>query len=104
MCMKHQVLAFPIRSISRWEFHQLVPGYTLASFIGENVEWFADQVENLVGAVAKGVSDRDWYYVVLERNAERDYRVLELKGRIDSRSRARIDLLRAMESSEKNGT
>jgi hypothetical protein len=66
---------------------------------GKNVEWFADQFENIIGMVAKGTTDKDWYYIVLERNGYGGYRVLELKGNIDSRLRARIQLLRAMKSS-----
>jgi len=58
-----------IKSIGRWEFDRLLPLHTLLeTFIGKEVEWFSDAVENTIGTIAFSPGEKGWNYAVLRRD------------------------------------
>jgi hypothetical protein len=63
-----------INSISRAEFNRMFTfDSELAPYIGEEVEWYADDAENVIGVIARGVSGSSWSYAILRRNLLGDF-------------------------------
>jgi hypothetical protein len=63
-----------INSISRAEFNRMFTfGSELAPYIGDEVEWYADDAKNVIGVIARGVSGSNWSYAILRRNLLGDF-------------------------------
>ena len=63
-----------ISSISRAEFNRMFTlDNELAPYIGEEVEWYADDAKNVIGVVARGNPGSFWSYTVLRRNVLGDF-------------------------------
>ena len=63
-----------ISRISRTEFDRMFAfGSELAPYIGDEVEWFADDAKNVIGVIAEGVSGSCWSYAILKRNLLGDF-------------------------------
>ncbi|HUI07728.1 MAG TPA: hypothetical protein VL486_12065 [Verrucomicrobiae bacterium] len=63
-----------ISNISRDEFNRIFTfDSELAPYIGEEVEWYADEAKNVIGVIAKGVSGSCWSYAILRRNGAGDF-------------------------------
>ena len=93
-----------IKSISRGDLDQFLPHrLAIGRFIGVEAEWFADEVGNIVGTIAEGATNANWGYVVLRRDVNGGYLFWDLKTRIESCDAARIQIVRAMEATQKNG-
>ena len=91
-----------IKSISRWEFNQLLPEHIfLEGVVGTQVAWWADEDGGIIGATAQGATEPCWRYIILERNGVRGFRVCSLQSGIKSRLMASVQLLRAMEATRK---
>ena len=45
-----------------------------ASYLSEEVEWYADEKENVLGVVAHDKVDNDWAFVVLGRDERCQFR------------------------------
>jgi hypothetical protein len=64
-----------VRALSRQEFNRFSSAQaTLADFTSKAVEWFADDTGLVVGAVAHHESDLNWSFIVLSRDADRQFR------------------------------
>ena len=48
-------------------------GSELAPYIGDEVEWYADDTKNVIGVIARGVSGSCWSYAILKRNLLGDF-------------------------------
>jgi hypothetical protein len=90
-----------LKAISRYEFDKLMPGRSvLERFTGKQVEWFANDVRNVIGAVDHARTGDTWSYVVMKKNVRDVFRVLELKAKLANRIEAETRLRRAMEAAE----
>jgi hypothetical protein len=68
-----------ISSISRTEFNRMFAfGSELAPYIGDEVEWYADDTKNVIGVIAEGISGSSWNYTTLRRNVLGDFLVSTL--------------------------
>jgi hypothetical protein len=93
-----------IKSISRGDLDQFLPHrLAIGRFIGVETEWFADAVGNIVGTIAEGATNVKWGYAVLRRDVNGGYLFWDLKTGIESRDAARIQIVRAMEATQKSG-
>jgi hypothetical protein len=89
------------RMISLSEFDKLFPERPLLeSFTGELVEWFANEANNILGAIDHEPKEGTWSYVVLKTNQQGDLRVMELNEKMKSRLDAETELYREMEAAE----
>jgi hypothetical protein len=101
LCLQKTVVA--IKSISRWEFNQVLPDHIfLESLVGTPVAWWADEARSIIGATAQGAMEPSWRYIILERNGHEHFRVCNLQSGIKSRLMASMQLLRAMETLRKS--
>ena len=63
-----------ISKISKEEFNWIFTyDSELAPYIGDEVEWFADDAKNVIGVIARGVSGSCWSYAILRRNVLGDF-------------------------------
>ena len=86
-----------INSISQQAFHQLVSANTASEIlVGEEVEWFGDRDETIIGTVGTGRKYRWWSYAILKRDAPSDFRISERREHFYTRHSARVMLLRQM--------
>ena len=53
-------------------------GSELAPYIGDEVEWYADDAKNVLGVIAEGISGSSWNYTTLRRNVLGDFFVSTL--------------------------
>ena len=91
--------------ISSTEFDKLFPNRPLLeSFTGELVEWFANEANNILGAIDHEQKTGTWSYVVLKRNPQGVLEVSELNENIVSRPAAEAELFRKMENAIALGT
>lgn len=93
-----------IKNISQEEMAQFLPHrLNIDRFIGAEAEWFSDEVGNIIGTIAEGSTNIHWGYVVLRREENGKYRFWDLETRIESCDAARIQIVRAMEATQKDG-
>ena len=84
------------RLISREEFDRLFPNRSLLeSYTGELVEYYANDDDNILGAVDHEAVGT-WSYVVLKRNVDNALRVVEINENMVSHSAATNELFRKM--------
>lgn len=93
-----------IKSISQEEMDQFLPRrFNIDRFIGAEVEWFSDKAGTIIGTIAEGTTKMAWGYAVLRRDDNGKYRFWDLETRIESCDAARIQIVRAMEGTQKDG-
>jgi hypothetical protein len=91
--------AIHVDSIPRSRFDRLLAGNRfLEPVIGNEVEWFADTSENLLGTVADGLLFDRWTYVLLAKGGITGFRVLRIEFGLLTRDEATVRLLRIMKS------
>jgi hypothetical protein len=90
-----------LKQVPHTEFDRLFPDrHILEDFTGALVERFANDAKDVIGAVDHRLED-DWSYVVMKRNREGQFRVVNLNAKIKKRSEAEAELLRVMKRVEK---
>lgn len=90
-----------IKSIRRWEFERFLRFHAiLETAIGEEVEWFGDAVENIIGTIAYSQGERGWNYAILKRDWTGDFQVCNLGANLYSLDAARVDFRLAMAAAE----
>lgn len=90
-----------INSIGREAFHQLFPANTVPEMaVGEEVEWFADVAETVIGMIGLGGMNVGWNYAILTRDTRGDFRVSERQRNFPTRHTTRVALLRRMVGAE----
>jgi len=93
-----------IKSISQVEMDQFLPHrFHIDRFIGAEVEWFSDKVGNIIGTIADETTKMNWGYAVLRRDDSGKYQFWDLETRIRSCDAARIQIVRSMEATQKEG-
>jgi hypothetical protein len=68
--------------------------------VGEEVEWFADVAETVIGNIGFDAKNKGWNYAMLERDTLGDFRVSEKRRNFPTRHTARVTLLRRMVGAE----
>jgi hypothetical protein len=92
-----------VEAISREEFNRLLPtNRFLELVIGNEVEWFADDLGTTLGTVADGLLFDRWTSVLLERGGTTGFHVLGIEFGVPTRDEATIRLLRTMKVSGQN--
>ena len=90
-----------INSTGRQAFHQLLPANAVPEMaVGEEVEWFADVAESIIGTIGIGGMNMGWNYAILNRDPSGDFRVSERRRNFSTRHTARVTLLRRMVGAE----
>jgi hypothetical protein len=86
-----------INSTGRQAFHQLLPANPVSEMaLGEEVEWFADVAETILGIIGFGGRSAGWYYAILTQDAGGDFRVCARQRNLPTRHTTRVMLLRGM--------
>ena len=68
-----------IRSVDREEFNRIFTfDRELVPYIGEELEWYANDAKNVIGVVARRFSDSCWNYAILRRSVLGDFVVATL--------------------------
>jgi hypothetical protein len=82
-------------------FHQLLSPKTASEIaVGEEVEWYADRDETVLGTVGSGGHNKGWSYAMLKRDTQTGFRIWERQEHYSTQHTARIMLLRQMEDAE----
>jgi hypothetical protein len=95
-----------ISRISQLRFEALV-SYTrhpIAAALGEEVAWYRDDDENLLGVVVRDRTDGDYMANVLGRDESRRFRAIETLGAYETRSAAKRAALEAIEGHVRSAT
>jgi len=91
--------AVRINAIPRSRFDCLVAGNrVLEPVIGNEVEWFADDSETLLGTVADGLLFVRWTYVLLGMGGITGPRILRIEFGVSTQDEATVRLLRIMKA------
>lgn len=89
-----------MKQVPRYEFDRLFPDRPLLeSFTGALIECYVNEALSIIGAVDHRL-ENDWSYVVMKRNLDGQFRVINLEGKIGTRTDAEAELLRQMERAE----
>ena len=93
-----------IKNISQEKMDRFLPQRpNIDRFIGAEVEWFSDEVGNIIGTIAEGTTNVNWGYVVLRRDDRGKYHFWDLETGIESCDAARIQMVHTMEAIRKSG-
>jgi hypothetical protein len=88
-----------VKNISRWKFTELLSGDSSPQPAGgEQVEWWANDAETVLGTVAKGKSTEGWLCVLLGREADGTFGIQTVELGFDCLQAAQLRLLNAMRS------
>ena len=94
--MKNTQTTTAISNVSRKEFNRLFTfDSELAPFIGEELEWYANDAKNVIGTIARGIFTR-WSYTILSRNTLGDFLVSILSRNFMDLQTARVACLQEM--------
>jgi hypothetical protein len=77
--------------------------FNIDRYIGAEVEWFSDQAGTIIGTIAEGTTNVNWGYAVLRRDDNGTYQFWDMETRIQSCDAARIQIVHAMEATQKDG-
>ncbi len=95
--MKNTSTTTAISSVSRKEFNRLFTfDSELAPYIGEELEWYADEAKNVIGTIARGILGFRWSYTVLRRNVLGDFLASTLSRNFMDFQTARVACLQEM--------
>ena len=83
----------PIKSISQKEFYKRnVQKLEGASMFGDEVEWFEEEENNLLGLIINDKIDKDWVYIILAEEENGEFRAVEVEASIESKVAAESEL------------
>ena len=86
-----------IKSTGQQEFHQLLASNPVPEMaVGEEVEWFADVMETIIGTIGLGGMNIGWNYALLKPDTMGDFRVSERQRNFLTHHTARVALWRRM--------
>ena len=71
-------------------------GSELAPYIGNEVEWYVDDVESVIGTIARGILGSRWSYTILRRNVLGDFLASTLSRNFLDLQTARVARLQEM--------
>ena len=97
--MRNTQTTTAITKISRKEFNRLFTfDSELAPYIGEELEWYANDAKNVIGTIAGGILGFRWSYTVLRRNVLGDFLAATLSRNFMHFQTARVACLQEMEA------
>jgi hypothetical protein len=83
----------PIRKIHKIRFDALCYSRQPSAYhVSQEVEWFADDKENVLGIVLLDLVDEDWVWMILGRDGNGLFRAIEVEPCVPTREKAREDL------------
>jgi hypothetical protein len=86
-----------IKSTGRQAFHQLLPANAVPEMaVGEEVEWFTDVMESIIGTIGLGGKNMGWNYALLTPDTKGDFRVSERQRNFLTHHTAKVALWRRM--------
>jgi hypothetical protein len=92
-----------INTIARSRVQSLVADNpSLERIIGNEVEWFANDAETLIGTIAHDAALDHWTYVLLGKAGTGSYHALAIETGLVSQDEATVRLLRAMKAHEED--
>ena len=95
--MKNTQTTTVISEVSSREFNRFFTSDSeLAPFIGEELEWYADDAKNVISTIARGILGSRWSYTILSRNTLGDFLVSILSGDFMDLQTARAACLQEM--------
>jgi len=74
-----------------------------ADIYGEEKEWYADHLENILGAIILDKADQDWLYVVLGRDEDGQFKCIDVQINFDTIGKARTKLIGKIEEYSTRG-
>ena len=93
-----------IHAITRTEFDKFKPWRLLtAEMLFEEVEWFADDKDIVIGVITLHRYDKDWAVAVLGRDERRDFRAVDNQVSIETLDEAHNLLIGKMEKALASG-
>ena len=82
-----------IKPISKEQFDALQPGNKpLERLLVDEHEWFADETGQMAGVVVFEQAEKDWGWVILGREAQQEFRVMQMVTRLPNKNEARLHL------------
>jgi hypothetical protein len=95
--MRNTQTTTAISNVSRKEFNRLFTfDSELAPFIGDELEWYADDAKNVIGTIARGILGSCWGYTILRRNVLGDFLASTLSRNFMDLQTARVACLQEM--------
>ena len=86
-----------INTTGRAEFSRLLSFHrALEQWAGQEVEWFANAAQTVIGTIAFTATDNRWNSVVLRKNKQGRFQACRRMENLFSRAVARGDCLQAM--------
>lgn len=86
-----------IGPITKKQFESLQPGYKpMSRLVVEEREWFADQSGSVIGTVTFDPAEKDWGWVILAREDQGEFRVVQMGARLAKHDEARKQLRETM--------
>lgn len=93
-----------IESIMKAEFVSFSPAKNPAvDQIATEMAWFADTEKNIIGTILFDKGDKDWNYVVLGRDEQREFRWIAGDSSFATQDKAEDELTTAMSKIEESG-
>jgi len=74
-----------------------------ADIYGEEKEWYADPLENILGAIILDKYEQDWLYVVLGRDEDGKFKCIDIQINFDTIGKARNKLIGKIEEYSTGG-
>lgn len=75
----------------------------MASAYGTEESWFEEKESNLLATVLRDRIDKDWSYVILARNENKEYSAIDLAVSLDSQKIAEKELIKKLTELNKTG-
>lgn len=83
----------PVKEITEDKFYSYnVLKHPMATMIGEEIKWFEDKENNLLGTLIRDKIDKDWSYVLMALEEDGNYRAIEVNASLDSEEIAENEL------------
>ena len=93
-----------IKRLSKAQFGVFNPAQgPLAANMGTEKAWFADDGENVIGAIILDRADNDWTYVILGREQHGTFRWIEGESCLSTQEEAESRLKAAISRIEESG-
>jgi hypothetical protein len=90
-----------VNSIGKEAFHQLLPANAVPEMaVGDEVEWFADVAETVIGTIGLSGMNKGWNLAILKPDKTGEFRVSEKQRNFPTRHTARVVMLRRMAGTE----
>lgn len=91
------IYSMPVKAIPENKFYSYnVLQSPMATMIGEEIEWYQDEQNNLLGTVIRDKIDKDWSYVIMASESGGQFRAIDVNASIQSPDIAKTELIYKM--------